>query len=73
MSICEFYLNDLNENHLIITKLIDFEHFNNKDVSDDSIYSSRETYKIFIIFYKFEFYTRMLTRVDEKKINFDDF
>ena len=37
MFICEFDLNDLSENHLIIIKLIDFEHFNNKDVNDDSI------------------------------------
>ena len=37
ISICEFDLNNLNENHLIIIKLIDFEHFNNKDVNDDSI------------------------------------
>ena len=37
ISICEFDLNDLNENHLIITKFIDFEHFNDKNVNDDSI------------------------------------
>ena len=37
MSICEFRLSDLNENHLIIIKLINFEHFDNKDVSDCSI------------------------------------
>ena len=37
MSICEFDLNDLSENHLIIIKLIDFEHFNNKNVNDNSI------------------------------------
>ena len=37
MSIYEFDLNDLSENYLIIIKLIDFEHFNNKDVSDNSI------------------------------------
>ena len=37
ISICEFDLNDLSENHLIIIKLIDFEHFNNKNVNDDSI------------------------------------
>ena len=73
ISICEFDLSDLSENHLIITKFIDFEHFNNKDVNDNSIYSFRETHKIFVIFYKFEFYTRMLIRVDEKKINFDNF
>ena len=37
ISICEFNLNSLNENHLIMIKFIDFEHFNNKDVNDDSI------------------------------------
>ena len=37
ISICEFDLNDLSENYLIIIKLIDFEYFNNKDVNDDSI------------------------------------
>ena len=37
ISICEFDLNDLNENHLIITKLIDFKYFNNKNVNDNSI------------------------------------
>ena len=37
MLICEFDLNDLSENHLIIIKLIDFKHFNNKNVNDDSI------------------------------------
>ena len=37
ISIREFDLNDLNENHLIITKLIDFEYFNNENVNDDSI------------------------------------
>ena len=37
ISICEFDLNDLNENHLIMIKLIDFEYFNNKDVNDNSI------------------------------------
>ena len=71
--IYEFYLNDLNENHLIIIKLIDFEHFNNKNVNDDSIYSSRGTRKIFVIFYKFEFHMRVLIRVNEKEINFDNF
>ena len=71
--ICEFYLNDLNENHLIIIKFIDFKHFNNKNVNDNSIYSFREIYKIFVIFYKFEFYIKMLIRIDEKEINFDNF
>ena len=37
MSIYEFGLNDLSENHLIIIKFIDFEHFNNKNVNNDSI------------------------------------
>ena len=37
ISIYKFDLNDLSENHLIIIKFIDFEHFNNKDVNDDSI------------------------------------
>ena len=73
ISICEFCLNDLNKNHLIIIKFIDFEHFNNKDVNDNSIYSSREIRKIFVIFYKFEFYTKVLIRIDEKEINFDNF
>ena len=37
ISICEFDLSDLSENHLIIIKFINFEHFNNKNVNDDSI------------------------------------
>ena len=37
ISIYKFDLNDLSENHLIIIKFIDFKHFNNKDVNDDSI------------------------------------
>ena len=37
MSIREFRLSDLNENYLIITKLIDFNHFNNEDINKDSI------------------------------------
>ena len=73
MSICEFYLNDLNENHLIMIKLINFEHFNDKDVNNDSVYSFREIRKVFVIFYKFEFHIKMLIRIDEKEINFDDF
>ena len=73
ISIYKFYLNDLNKNHLIIIKFIDFEYFNNKNVNDNSIYSFREIYKIFVIFYKFESYMRMLTRIDEKEINFDNF
>ena len=37
ISIREFRLNDLSENHLIIIKLIDFDYFNNEDVNEDSI------------------------------------
>ena len=37
ISICEFRLNDLNENHLIIIKFINFDHFNNEDVNENSI------------------------------------
>ena len=73
ISIREFRLNDLSENHLIIIKFINFDLFNNKDVNEDSIWTSRGAYRIFIIFYKFEFHIRMLIRIDEKKINFDDF
>ena len=35
--ICEFDLNDSSENHLIIINFIDFEHFNNKNVNNNSI------------------------------------
>ena len=37
ISIYKFDLSDLSENHLIVIKFIDFEHFNNKNVSDNSI------------------------------------
>ena len=37
MSIREFRLNDLNENHLIIIKLINFDYLNNEDVNEDLI------------------------------------
>ena len=37
MLIREFRLNDLNENHLIIIKFINFDYLNNKDVNKDSI------------------------------------
>ena len=37
ISIREFRLNDLSENHLIIIKLINFDYFNNEGVSGDSI------------------------------------
>ena len=60
ISIREFRLSDLNESHLIIIKLIDFDQFNNENVDEDSIQSINEIRKIFIIFYKFEFNTRML-------------
>ena len=33
----EFRLNDLNENHLIIIKLVNFNHFNNENVNENSI------------------------------------
>ena len=67
------YINDLNENHLIIIKLIDFDYRNNEDVDENSIQLINETRKIFVIFYKLEFYARMLIRICEKKINFDSF
>ena len=37
ISICEFRLNDLNEDHLIIIKFINFEYFDNKSVSGCSV------------------------------------
>ena len=37
ISIREFRLSDLSENHLIIIKFINFGHFNNEDVSEGSI------------------------------------
>ena len=37
MSIREFRLSDLSENHLIIIKLINFDYLNNEDVSENSI------------------------------------
>ena len=73
ISIREFRLNDLNKNYLIIAKFIDFDHFNNEDVDKNSIQSISETYKIFVIFYKFESYARMLIQIYEKEINFDNF
>ena len=36
MSICEFCLNDLSENHLIIIKFVNFDYLNNEDVNRDS-------------------------------------
>ena len=49
MSIREFRLSDLNKSHLIIIKFIDFDHFNNEDVDENSIQSISETRKIFVI------------------------